>query len=79
MQDAKHGKSYYPIVQASCPIIYENIKQYNVVGADKETINKYLVQAAKIAQESYDVWIKNPITLPIGIAFHNFVTMMFAT
>lgn len=79
LQDAKHGKTYYPIVQATCPVIYENIKQYNLVDADKETVNKYLVQAAKVAQECYDVWLKNPLTQTVAMSFHNFVTMLIAS
>ncbi|KAF3392149.1 hypothetical protein DPV78_010718 [Talaromyces pinophilus] len=79
LQDVKHGKTYYPIVQATCPVIYENIKQYNLVDADKETVNKYLVQAAKVAQECYDVWLKNPLTQTVAMSFHNFVTMLIAS
>lgn len=79
LQDAKHGKTYYPIVQSSCPVVYENIKQYNLVGAEKETVNKYLVQATKVAQDCYDVWLRNPLTLPVSMSFHNFVVMLIAS
>ncbi|KAF5015603.1 hypothetical protein F66182_13009, partial [Fusarium sp. NRRL 66182] len=27
LQDPKLGKTYYPLVQASCPVVFENIKQ----------------------------------------------------
>lgn len=79
LQDAKLGKTYYPLVQASCPVIFENIKQYNVVDADKETINQYLAQATKVAQDCYNVWLKHPLTLPVAISFHNLVTMLIAS
>ena len=79
LQDPKLGKTYYPLVQASCPVVFENIKQYNVVDADKETIKKYLTQASKAAQESYDVWLNNALTLPVAISFHALVTMMITS
>ncbi|EED21275.1 conserved hypothetical protein [Talaromyces stipitatus ATCC 10500] len=80
LRDAeKHAKTYYPIVQASCPVIFENIKQYNLVDADKETINKYLVQATKVAKDAYKTLLSNPYTLPVGTSFHNFVTMLIAS
>ncbi|KAF5017541.1 hypothetical protein F66182_10517, partial [Fusarium sp. NRRL 66182] len=59
--------------------VFENIKQYNVVDADKETIKKYLTQASKAAQESYDVWLNNALTLPVAISFHALVTMMITS
>jgi hypothetical protein len=79
LQDAQHGKTYYPNVQASCPVIFENIKQYNVVDADEETINKYLVQATKVAQDCYGVWVNNPLTLPVAQSFCNFVINLMAS
>lgn len=75
----QHAKTFYPCVQASCPIIYENIKQYKVVDAPKETIDEYLVQATKNAKERYEQWLSNPMTLPVGTAFHNFVTLLLAS
>lgn len=78
MKDPQQAKTYCPVVQSTCPVSYDNIKQYNVVDVSKESIDECLIQTAKIAKEHYDKWLSNTETLVVGVTFHNFIARMIA-
>ncbi|OKL63819.1 hypothetical protein UA08_01099 [Talaromyces atroroseus] len=75
----KHAKTYYPVTQSTCPVLYGNIKQYEIANASKEMWDEYLLTATKIAKETYDQRLANPAALPISINFHNLIGFLQAS
>ncbi|PGH15482.1 hypothetical protein AJ80_05499 [Polytolypa hystricis UAMH7299] len=76
---AQGEKLFYPICQTSTPIIFENIKSYDMVNADKVKQREYLISAAKVAKAGYDGAINLPSYMPANTAQLQFIAALTAS
>lgn len=75
---ANGTKTYYPLCQATSPLLFENIQSYDPRDNDKEQLRENLARAAKVTKESYDSWINQPSFLPASISFMSLIAMTIA-
>lgn len=78
-QDYARGSNfYYPVCTSNAPIIFEDIKSYDIGNADAESLVGYLSRACRVAKDSFNFWINQPCHLPATLSMSNFIAHMIA-
>lgn len=67
------NKPFYPVCISTTPILFEDIKSYDFLKADRSEINALLTRASSVAKSSYDFWIKQPCQLPLSMSISNLI------
>ena len=70
------SKTYYPVCTSNAPIVFENIKSYNIGNA--ESLVDCLSRACRAAKDSFNFWINQPCHLPATLSMSNFIAYMIA-
>lgn len=72
------NKSYYPVCTTNAPIVFENIKSYDIKNAGTESLVDYLSRACRAAKDSLNFWINQPGHFPATLSMSNFIAYMIA-
>lgn len=69
---------YYPVCTSNAPIVFGDIKSYDIRNADAESLVGYLSRACRVAKDSFNFWINQPCYLPATLSMSNFIAYMIA-
>lgn len=72
------SKFYYPVCTSNAPIIFEDLKSYDIGNADAESLVDCLSRACRVAKDSFSSWINQPCHLPATLSMSNFIAYMIA-
>ena len=72
------SKSYYPVCTSNAPIVFENIKSYDIGNAGAESLVDYLSRACRAAKDSLNFWINQPCHFPATLSMSNIIAYMMA-
>lgn len=67
------SRSYYPACVGFAPVIFKNIKSYDIRNANVESLVDSLSRACRVTKDSLTSWLKLPSYLPAAISFSNFL------
>ena len=63
------NKSYYPVCIGPSPVIFENIKSYDI--SNEISLVDPLSRACRVAKDSLTFWLSLPSHLPASLALFN--------